>query len=134
MRPAPRIPRTLIQARRKPNPKRAALHLAYVKSLGICLSCGTRGAMDPMHVRKGTDGGVGTKPSDKYSVPGCRECHDRQHRIGEVTFWGELGVDPLNISLRLWTVSGDVEAGRRVIERSLLTRRVLSKLVDAEGV
>ena len=73
----------------------------------------------------GTDGGTGMKPSDKYAVPLCQiPCHDRQHHVGELTFWGELGIDPLNVSLRLWTVSCDLEAGRRIIERSLLTRGI----------
>lgn len=71
-----------------------------------------------MHVRGGTDGGIGMKPSDRYSVPGDHACHMEQHRIGEVTFWGRLGIDPLNVSLRLWTISGDVEAGVRIVERA----------------
>ncbi len=123
MRASPRIPRTIIKAKRKANPKRSVLHLAFVRSIGICLACGTRCATVAAHVRSGSDGGMGTKPSDKYAVPLCQiPCHEKQHRVGELTFWGELGVDPLNISLRLWTVSGSVEAGRRIVERSLLTR------------
>lgn len=126
-RAAPRIARVVLQPRRKPNPKRASLHLAFVREIGICLACGMAGRCEAAHVRRGTDGGTGTKPSDRYAVPLDAGCHSRQHRVGEVTFWGELGVDPLNISLRLWTVSGDAEAGRRIVERSLLTRQVFAK-------
>lgn len=105
MRPAPRIPRSVPKGKRAPNGKRSAQHLAFVRALGICLACGRQGHMEAMHVRAGTDGGIGMKPGDRYTVPGCHECHVQQHQIGELSFWSALGIDPLNISLRLWTVS-----------------------------
>lgn len=119
-----RIIKNISKPKRRPNPKRAAEHLKFVRSLRICLSCGMRGNVEAMHVRRGTDGGTGTKPSDRYTVPGCRSCHEHQHRVGEITHWGELSVDPLNVALRLWTVSGDTEAGIRVIEKNLLGRGI----------
>jgi hypothetical protein len=42
----------------------------------------------------------------------------RQHRIGELSFWSVLGIDPLNVALRLWTVSSDVVAGERTVFRA----------------
>lgn len=117
-----RIPKAIGKPKRKPNARRALAHLAFIRGIKICLCCGRRGLVDPAHVRKGTDGGTSLKPSDRYTVPLCRFCHERQHRVGEVTFWGEIGIDPLNVSLRLWTVSGDEEQGVRVVERSLLAR------------
>ena len=116
--PLARIPRTIIKAKRKPNPRRAVAHLAFVRSIGICIGCGAECQCQAMHVRNNTDGGTGLKPSDRFSLPGCPTCHARQHRIGELTFWGELGIDPLDAACRLWTVSGDVEAGRRIIFRA----------------
>jgi hypothetical protein len=53
------------------------------------------------------------KPSDRYSVSLCTSCHELQHRFGELTFWSVLRIDPLTVALRLWTVSGDLEAGER---------------------
>jgi hypothetical protein len=29
-----------------------------------------------------------------------------------------LRIDPLNVALRLWTVSGDIEAGKRIVFRA----------------
>ena len=58
------------------------------------------------------------KPSDRYSVSLCTSCHELQHRFGELTFWSVLRIDPLNVALRLWTVSGDLEAGDRVVFRA----------------
>jgi hypothetical protein len=60
---------------------------------------------------------MGYKPSDRYTVPLCTPCHAKQHR-GELSFWAALGIDPLNVALRLWTVSGDLAAGERVVFRA----------------
>ena len=58
------------------------------------------------------------KPSDRYSVSLCASCHELQHRFGELTFWSVLRIDPVNVALRLWTVSGDFEAGERIVFRA----------------
>lgn len=114
-RVAPRIPRALIQWKRKPNTRLRRSHLDWIKTLP-CVRCG-RSPCDPAHVRIGTDGGTGLKPSDRYAVPLCRACHDIQHK-GEVTFWAELGADPVDISNRLWTVTGNTEQALRTIARA----------------
>jgi len=69
-------------------------------------------------VRIGTDGGVAVKPGDRYAVPLCAACHAKQHRIGELTFWSALRIDPLNVALWLWTVSADLRAGERTVFRA----------------
>lgn len=120
-----RIAKTMPTHKRKPNLRRNATHRKFVSGLKICLACGRRGPVECCHVRAGTDGGGSLKPSDKFTVPMCHACHDRQHNKwngSEVRFWAEIGIDPLNISLRLWCVSGDVEAGMKCIEKSLLGR------------
>jgi hypothetical protein len=58
------------------------------------------------------------KPSDRYSVSLCIDCHELQHQFGELTFWSALRIDPLNVAFRLWTVSGDVKAGERIVFRA----------------
>ena len=69
-------------------------------------------------MRTGTDAGVGIKPADRYAVPLCASCHANQHRVGELTFWSALRVDPLNVSFRLWTVLADITAGERIVFRA----------------
>ena len=98
-RAAPRIPREIIKARRKPNPRRQVEHRKFVAAIGICLGCGSEGPCEAAHIRNNTDGGVGLKPNDRFTVPlgsisNCG-CHARQHRIGELSFWGQVGIDPL---------------------------------------
>jgi hypothetical protein len=58
------------------------------------------------------------KPGDRYAVPLCTACHAKQHRIGELSFWSRLRIDPVNVALRLWTVSADVKTGERTVFRA----------------
>lgn len=65
-------------------------YLEFLRTLP-CIYCGENykdvcGA----HIRKGTDGGMGMKPSDYYALPLCQICHERQHAVGEVTFWRNI--------------------------------------------
>jgi hypothetical protein len=115
--PAPRIPRTLAPSKAKPNLRRQMQHLAFVRQLP-CVACGKAAPSEAAHVRTGTDIGVGIKPGDRYAVPLCSACHVRQHRIGELSFWSALRIDPVNVALRLWTVSSDIVAGERTVFRA----------------
>lgn len=38
------------------------------------------------HVRSGTGGGIGMKPSDRWCISLCRDHHAEQHRLGEGSF------------------------------------------------
>lgn len=59
--------------------------------------CGSATNVVAAHVRIGSDAGMGRKPSDWFTVPFCDGprsnhlhqlgCHNRQHIIGEETFW-----------------------------------------------
>lgn len=119
-RPPARIERTVLRPTRKSNPRRASQHLVFIRQLP-CISCGSVPS-EPAHIRKGKDGGTGMKSSDRYSVPLCASCHRldgrSQHSLGELTFWSELRIDPTDIALRLWTVSGNIEAGNRIVFRA----------------
>ena len=116
--PAPRIPHIITRPKPQPDLRRRAQHSAFVRQLP-CVACGKAAPSEAAHVRTGTDGGVGVKPGDRYALPLCASCHAKQHRIGELTFWSALRIDPLNVALRLWTVSADVKAGKRTVFRAL---------------
>jgi hypothetical protein len=117
----PRIAREVPRGKRVSNTRLRPKHLEFIRALP-CVTCGIRPtqcfASEAAHVRIGTDGGVALKPSDRYAVPLCRVCHDTQHAHGELTFWAHFGIDPLNVALRLWTISGDIEAGERIVFRA----------------
>jgi len=115
--PAPRIPRIIVRSKPKRSLHSRVPHLAFVRQLP-CVACGKAAPSAAAHVRTGTDGGMGRKPGDRYAVPLCTTCHAKQHRVGELTFWSALRIDPLSVALRLWTVSADVEAGQRTVFRA----------------
>ena len=50
--------------------------------------------------------GIGEKPSDRWCVSLCADCHlngpGAQHQIGEVAFWKKAGIDPFETSIKLW--------------------------------
>ena len=113
----PRIPRWVAPLKAKPDRRRHAQHLAFIRQLA-CVACGTAVPSEAAHVRSGSDGAAGMKPSDRYAVPLCSSCHALQHQFGELTFWSALHIDPLNAAFRLWTVSGDIKAGERILFRA----------------
>lgn len=88
---------------------RCQSHLKFVRGFECCIAgregheCG--GKIEAAHVRNGTDGGMGVKPSDSYAVPLCNEHHRLQHVWGETTFWATYKIDPLKLAAELWAKS-----------------------------
>ena len=76
-------------------------HLKFIRSLP-CLACGKFPPSQAAHIRCGTDGGIGLKPSDRYVVPLCDACHAAQHQLGERSFWAAVDIDPLPYASALW--------------------------------
>lgn len=70
----PRISRAVPLSAKQPDPKRNSTHLTMIRALP-CLKCGRIGETEAAHVRSGTDGGMGMKPADRWTVPLCRACH-----------------------------------------------------------
>ncbi|MCW2242311.1 hypothetical protein [Azospirillum canadense] len=78
---------------------RSKEHGAWIRTMP-CMVCGRASHVAGAHVRKGTDGAGEEQPSDVYMNPLCDGwldnwsfygCHNRQHKIGEVTFWTPHG-------------------------------------------
>jgi hypothetical protein len=117
----PRISRESPQHTRKPNLRVRRAHRKFINSLP-CVACGAPAPSECAHVRAGTDAGMKQTPSDRYSLPLCSRCHrtgkKAQHEVGELRFWAALGIDPLNLACRLWTISGDIDAGERAVFRA----------------
>jgi hypothetical protein len=44
-------------------------------------------------VRRGTDGGAGLKPSDRWTISLCRFHHLEQHELGEAAFEAKYDLD-----------------------------------------
>lgn len=77
-------------------------HRAWVRGF-TCCNCGSSTNVIAAHVRIGSHTGMGQKPHDWRVVPLCDGlnannieqlgCHDRQHIIGEQTFWDNYATD-----------------------------------------
>lgn len=110
-------------------------HLAYVRKLPSIIS-GLRGCEaahirygDPAHRKAKT--AKGRKPDDCYVVPLTPEEHRAQHAENEALWWAMQGIDPIDIALKLYQVTGDVEAGAEIVTKAQV-RRALQSWTEGE--
>lgn len=110
------------EAVREPNDRECPEHLADIRKLR-CLVCGPdcRGPVVPHHVRDGTDGGMGMKPSDRFVVPLCDGIHgvveghhQEGHRIGWKAWQAKHKVDLLAEANRLAAASPHIKRTEHV--------------------
>jgi len=94
-------------------------HLAFIRKLPSvisgafgCDACHIR-AGSPQHNKKRTGGAQ--KPSDCWTLPMTREEHQAQHSVEELAFWRRHGIDPFQLAIDLYSVTGDVEEATAVI-------------------
>lgn len=72
---------------------RSQAHCNFVRRHECCVpGCDGR-PIEVAHVRNGSDGGMGRKPSDWFTVSLCRDHHAEQHNLGEDTFAKRHGLD-----------------------------------------
>lgn len=84
-----------------------------------CVVCGAERQTEAAHVQikvgPGSGAGVGMKADDCYVTPLCGEHHRNQHKMGEVRFWADVGLDPHDIAATLHRVSPNVEVMRAAV-------------------
>lgn len=84
-------------------------HLQWVRghacSVGGSSGQGCSGRIEAAHVRTGTDGGLGVKPSDTHTIPLCSGHHQEQHTIGESAFERRYGINMRQIADGLARIS-----------------------------
>jgi hypothetical protein len=69
------------------------------------------------HIRAGTFGGMGLKPSDSMCVPLCVKCHSRQHSEGERVFWGVNLEAAKELASALFLRTGDQNEADKLLMR-----------------
>lgn len=104
-----RLPHRLPKRPKRDNRVRCPGHLAWLR--GFECACGLKPAADETtlcagrteaaHVRTGTDGGTGLKPSDSWAIPLCTKHHREQHASGETTFARRYGLDMKEVAQEL---------------------------------
>ncbi len=72
--------------------RRSPAHRAWVRGFACC-ACGAHAPIECAHVRRGTDGGTGFKPSDRWCISLCKDCHQSQHEMGEESFERLYGIN-----------------------------------------
>jgi hypothetical protein len=91
---------------------RSQRHLNHVRG-HACVVCDASAPIEAAHVRLGSGAGMGQKPHDYRALALCKDCHARQHTVGEATFW--KACDPeaiLAAFIRTSPVRREIEAHR----------------------
>lgn len=97
-------------------------HLDFIRSLP-CVCCGNDISTEAAHLRAANleygkrYTGKGEKPSDKWTLPLCGECHRKQHTGNEEAFWKAQEINPWVLAMSLYVNSGDREAASYIIGR-----------------
>jgi len=108
----------LIEKPKKVSIAEEKAHFSFIRTLP-CVYCGDP-KTEVCHIRKGTDGGTGKKPSPWFVHPLCHHCHSRSHQIGEFSFWhGDEGLRlARQLARDLWGCDKDREAGYDLIRHA----------------
>jgi hypothetical protein len=88
-----RLPARVKRPRRGRECRECPSHRAWVRRHQCCVPNCEAVPIECAHVRAGTDGGAGLKPSDRWSISLCRAHHAEQHAIGEASFEQRYGID-----------------------------------------
>lgn len=106
--------------RRAERPGMSDAHLSLIRQLP-CTRCGSSSLSDPHHLKSllSQERGMGLKATDRWTVPLCRAHHDELERLGsrrEIGWFSSFGVDPHDLAMCLWNVSGDLDRMRKVLQ------------------
>jgi hypothetical protein len=103
-------------------------HLSFIRKLPCCVT-GSSYTVEAAHIRAGSavhrkkHTGLQQKPDDCWTLPLCAPSHREQHQGDELAFWRKHEIDPFELAVRLYEISGDVDAGRRIIGAILNVRQ-----------
>jgi hypothetical protein len=117
---------SLLKGDRKPRKQARRVmddsHRRFIASLP-CIVSRVEGQSQAAHLRFASSAygkpitGGSQKADDCWTLPLSAALHDEQHRAGnEIAWWASKGIaDPLVLCLRLYAVSGDEVAARKII-------------------
>ena len=94
---------------KQPNVIRSPSHRKWIRGFECAVKtyantdCATN--TECAHVRTGTDGGMGMKPSDKWCISLCSEHHREQHQMGEPAFERKYGFSMKTLAAAFWKAS-----------------------------
>ena len=92
------FPRLQPKAVKKSTSRTCAGHRNWVRRHTCSVRGCRRKPIECAHVRSGTDGGIGLKPSDKWVISLCEFHHREQHRRGERAFEAKHSIDLIGLA------------------------------------
>ena len=93
-----RLPNRVLKERKVALERECPGHRAWVRRHHCCVPGCLCIPIECAHVRTGTNGGIGLKPSDRWTVSLCSAHHAEQHRIGERRFEQRYALDLLALA------------------------------------
>lgn len=97
-------PRLVKDKPRRPLRLRCPAHLSFVRSHACSVpGCDTGDHIEAAHVRQGTDGGMGMKPGDHWTISLCQFHHAQQHANGEMAFQDDYRLDMKALAAAFWS-------------------------------
>lgn len=96
--PELRFPSALAKPIRKPTARTCAGHRAWVRRHACSVRGCKRSLIECAHVRCGTDGGAGLKPSDRWVISLCAHHHREPHNLGERRFGEKYSIDLVELA------------------------------------
>lgn len=72
--------------------RRCPSHTRWVSEFACSVPGCTGRPIEVAHVRNGTNGGMGIKPTDDWVISLCKSHHEEQHRMGEPPFDKKHGI------------------------------------------
>lgn len=82
-----------LRRRKRARPGESPAHLKWVRKHRCCVRGCANDEIEAAHVRTGTNGGMGMKPTDRWAISLCTTHHHEQHSIGERRFEEKYALD-----------------------------------------
>jgi hypothetical protein len=92
------LPGYVPQPKKTISQRSCAAHRSWVRKHFCCVPGCRRTPIECAHVRNGTDGGMGLKPSDKWAISLCEHHHLEQHAIGEAAFEARYDISLIELA------------------------------------
>jgi len=121
----PRIPKSGLPARKTKAPRKGMSHnhLAFIRRLECPVYPGERPIEAHHLLRADRTRGMARKAADRYAIPFSQRAHRELHDAGDEEAWmADRGIDGRALAAALWRISGDLEAGMRIVYRAMWLR------------
>lgn len=97
--PETRFPHRLVPSKPIKKLRSCPGHRSWVRQHRCCVRGCDRLPIECAHVRVGTNGALGMKPSDRWTISLCWYHHREQHQLGELSFAAKYELDLQSLAM-----------------------------------